>query len=83
MRYTDLREWSSSSRWRHSKSSRNATAGAVANPQLVNVNKLNSMHAEYHIEMLREIMLKKAINVKSTDNACFTWSPLYIPQKKM
>ncbi|KYN11400.1 hypothetical protein ALC57_16451 [Trachymyrmex cornetzi] len=42
---------------------------------IVNVNKLNPMHAGCNIELPREIVLKKAvINVHSTDNACFAWS---------
>ena len=42
---------------------------------IVNVNKYNPMHAEFWVELPREIMLKKAvINVRSMDNACFTWS---------
>ncbi|KYN21235.1 hypothetical protein ALC57_06399, partial [Trachymyrmex cornetzi] len=42
---------------------------------IVNVNKLNPMHAGCHIESPRAIMLEKAvINVKSMDNACFAWS---------
>jgi len=38
--------------------------GTVAN-LIVNVNKLNSMYAGCHIEVPREIMLKKVINMKS------------------
>jgi len=42
---------------------------------LINVNKYNSLHAGCHIELPREIKLKKAVvNMQSMDNACFTWS---------
>jgi len=42
---------------------------------LINVNKYNPLHAGCHIELPREIKLKRAvINVRSTDNACFAWS---------
>ena len=41
----------------------------------VNVNKHNPMRAGCHIQLPREIMMKRAvINVKSADNACFAWS---------
>ncbi|XP_071582111.1 uncharacterized protein [Temnothorax nylanderi] len=41
----------------------------------VNVNKYNSLHAGCFVEIPREIKLKRAvINVRSMDNACFTWS---------
>ncbi|KYN29928.1 hypothetical protein ALC57_00617 [Trachymyrmex cornetzi] len=42
---------------------------------IVNVNKLNPMHAGCHFEVPRAIMFKKAvISVRTTDNACFAWS---------
>ncbi|XP_070153659.1 uncharacterized protein [Polyergus mexicanus] len=41
----------------------------------VNVNKYNSMHAGCHVQIPREIALKKAVvNVRSADNACFAWA---------
>ncbi|XP_036148538.1 uncharacterized protein LOC118647562 [Monomorium pharaonis] len=41
----------------------------------VNVNKYNSMRAGCHVTLPREIITKRAVvNVKSMDNACFTWS---------
>jgi len=42
---------------------------------LININKYNPLHAGCHIELPREIKLKRAVvNVQSTDNACFAWS---------
>jgi len=42
---------------------------------IVNMNKYNPLHAGCHIELSREIKLKKAVvNVQSVDNACFAWS---------
>ena len=42
---------------------------------IVNVNKYNPMHAGCWVELPRKITLRKAvINVRSIDNACFTWS---------
>jgi len=42
---------------------------------IINVNKYNPLHAGCHIELPREIKLKKAVvNVQSMDNACFAWS---------
>jgi len=42
---------------------------------LININKYNPLHAGCHIELSREIKLKKAVvNVQSMDNACFAWS---------
>jgi len=41
----------------------------------INVNKYNPLHAGCHIELPREIKLKRAvINVQSVGNACFAWS---------
>ena len=41
----------------------------------VNINKYNPLHAECHIELPREIKMKKAIiHVQSLDNAYFVWS---------
>jgi len=42
---------------------------------LININKYNPLHAGCHIELPREIKLKRAvINVQFMDNACFAWS---------
>jgi len=42
---------------------------------LININGYNPLHAGCHIELPREIKLKRAVvNVQSTDNACFMWS---------
>lgn len=42
---------------------------------MINVNKYNPLHAGCHINLPREIMLKRAVvNVQSNDNACFAWS---------
>jgi len=42
---------------------------------LININKYNPLHAGCHIELPREIKLKRAVvNVQSMDNACFAWS---------
>lgn len=41
----------------------------------INVNKYNPLRAGCHINLPREIKLKRAvINVQSADNACFAWS---------
>jgi len=40
----------------------------------INENKYNPLHAGCYIELPREIKLKRAVNVQSTDNACFAWS---------
>ncbi|XP_025162986.1 uncharacterized protein LOC112590643 [Harpegnathos saltator] len=41
----------------------------------VNVNKYNPLHSRCHIELPREIKMKRAIiNVQSMDNACFAWA---------
>lgn len=41
----------------------------------VNVNKYNSVRVGCHVNLPREIILKRAvINVRYTDNACFAWS---------
>ncbi|XP_025159390.1 uncharacterized protein LOC112589626 [Harpegnathos saltator] len=41
----------------------------------VNVNKYNPLHSGCHIELPREIKMKRAIiNVQSMDNACFAWA---------
>jgi len=48
----------------------------------INVNKYNSLHAGCHIELSREIMMKRAIvNVQSVDNACFAWVSALHPAK--
>ena len=53
----------------------------------INVNKLNPLRAGCHIEVPREIATKRAvISVRTTDNACFTWSvvaALYPAEKYM
>ncbi|XP_018393526.1 PREDICTED: uncharacterized protein LOC108772490 [Cyphomyrmex costatus] len=42
---------------------------------IVNVNKLNPIHAGCCVNLSRRISLKRAtINVESFDNACFAWS---------
>jgi len=44
----------------------------------INVNKYNPLHAGCHIELPREIKMKRAvINVQSMDNVCFAWAALY------
>ncbi|XP_077270167.1 uncharacterized protein LOC143901616 [Temnothorax americanus] len=41
----------------------------------VSVNKYNTLHAGYHLELSKDIKVKNAvINVLSMDNACFAWS---------
>jgi len=41
----------------------------------INVNKYNRLHTGCHIELPREIKMKRAvINVQSMDNACFAWA---------
>jgi len=41
----------------------------------INVNKYNPLHAGCHIQLPREIKIKRAvINIQSRDNACFAWS---------
>ncbi|XP_025265533.1 uncharacterized protein LOC105250885 [Camponotus floridanus] len=41
----------------------------------VNINKYNPLRVGCHIELPREIMMKRAvINVQSEDNACFAWA---------
>lgn len=45
----------------------------------INVNKYNPLRAGCHINLQREIKLKRAvINVQSVDNACFVWSVVAI-----
>jgi len=42
---------------------------------IVNVNKYNPLHAGCHIDLPREIKMKRAmVNVQSLGNACFAWS---------
>lgn len=42
---------------------------------IININKYNPMRAGCHIKLPREIIMKRAVvNVKSKDDACFTWA---------
>jgi len=59
--------------WHRWRNCRNAITGRRCRLNLT-VNKY-SLHEECHIELSREIKMKKAVvNVQSMDNACFAWS---------
>lgn len=43
----------------------------------MNVNKFNPLRGSTYIKLAHDIQIKKAIiNVKNTDNQCFTWAIL-------
>jgi len=80
-RYTDLREWYEQhviqpilvSLEEFQEHDSGWTLLRISN-LTINVNKLNLLRAGCHIEVPREIAMKRVISVRTTDNACFAWS---------